>query len=196
MRMEQLAAGAVRVPERDRHEIVQVLQDGLSEGRLSAGTFGWRLHAALRARNHGELRQLVADLPARRWQERAQRWFARLGGVLRLATPGPPSTLLLPVPEAEPFTIGRSRETCDMVLSGDPLVSSRHADLRAVDGRWLLTDLRSTNGTWVNGARLVHSAVVGPGDRVRFGDQDFILINGTSLPPADITAEPDTERLF
>jgi hypothetical protein len=191
--MEQVAAiGSVRVPERDRHEVVQVLQDGLSEGRLSSGTFGWRLHAALRARSQRELRQLVADLPARRWQQRLSRWFARLGGLVRRSPAGPPATLLLPVPESEPFTIGRSRDSCDLVLSGDPLVSSRHADLRVVDGRWLLTDLRSTNGTWVNGARLVHSAVVGPGDRVRFGDQDFILINGTGLAPTP----PGTEQLF
>lgn len=190
--MEQVVVGSVRVPERDRHEVVQVLQDGLSEGRLSSRTFGWRLHAALRARSRGELRQLVSDLPARHWPERVTRWFARLGARLRLTQAGPPATLLLPVPETEPFTIGRNRDTCDLVLAGDPRVSSRHADLRVIDGRWVLTDLRSTNGTWVNGARLVHSAVVGPGDRVRFGDQDFILVAGSALTPG----QPGTEQLF
>jgi hypothetical protein len=190
--MNPLAAvrPTVRLPERDRHEAVQALQAGLTDGRLSSNTFGWRLHAALRARTRGELRRLVADLPARGWQERAARWWERLGGLLRLAETGPPPTLLLPVPETEPFTIGRSREICDLVLSGDPRVSSRHADLRVLDGRWVLTDLRSTNGTWVNGARLVHSAVVHPGDRVRFGDQTFILVAGTDLTPAEPAAEP------
>jgi hypothetical protein len=192
--MNQLAAvgSAVRLPDRERHEVVQVLQDGLIEGRLSSNTFGWRLHAALRARNRSELRQLVSDLPPRDWPDRALRWLGRLGALLRLARPGPPETLLLPVPETEAFTIGRNRETCDLVLSGDRLVSARHADLRVVDGRWVLTDLRSTNGTWVNGARLVHSAVVGPGDRVRFGDQHFILVTGTALTPG----QPGTEQLF
>ena len=188
--MNQVAmAGSVRLPERERHEVVQALQDGFSEGRLSPNTFGWRLHAALRARSRGDLRQLVADLPPRGWPERLGRWWQRLGQLVGLMAAGPPPPLLLPVPEAEPFTIGRSRETCDLVLSGDSRVSARHADLRVVDGRWVLTDLRSMNGTWVNGARLVHSAVVGPGDRVRFGDQHFILITGSDPAPGLPDAE-------
>lgn len=174
-----VVAGGMRLAARERDEVVQVLQDGFGEGRLSPNTFGWRLQVAWCARSRRELRQLVADLPARGWLERVGRWWQGLGRTLGLVVGELPAPLLLPVPESEPFTIGRSRETCDLVLSGDSRVSARHAELRVVEGCWVLTDLRSTNGTWVNGARLVHSAVVGPGDRVCFGDQQFILITGS-----------------
>ena len=42
--------------------------------------------------------------------------------------------------------IGRS-SACQLVL-GDDTVSRRHAELRIEDGRWLLRDLGSSNGTY------------------------------------------------
>lgn len=62
--------------------------------------------------------------------------------------------------------IGRARE-CDVVLDGDG-VSRRHASIARVGGEWVLTDLGSSNGSFVNGAR-IGRAVLAAGDRVRFG---------------------------
>ena len=49
-------------------------------------------------------------------------------------------------------------------------VSRRHAVVGAVQGRWLVRDLGSTNGTWLNGERLAEgeSRAIGNGDRVGF----------------------------
>jgi hypothetical protein len=62
--------------------------------------------------------------------------------------------------------IGRSRD-CDVTVD-DPNVSRRHAELRNEDGRWIITDLGSTNGVKVNGHRVEHAALE-PGDELVFG---------------------------
>lgn len=48
-------------------------------------------------------------------------------------------------------------------------VSSRHAELRGTGGRYVLVDLDSTNGTFVNGARIVQERELKPGDVIAFG---------------------------
>lgn len=70
------------------------------------------------------------------------------------------------------ITIGRDAAR-DIPL-GDDSVSAHHAELSLLeDGRLLLTDCRSTNGTFVidadGSARRIHQTVVTPGDRIRFG---------------------------
>jgi len=68
--------------------------------------------------------------------------------------------------EGYPVIIGR-RESCDIILS-DKSVSRRHARLEPEKGGWLLTDLDSANGTYVNGLRMKNS-MLSPGDTVKFG---------------------------
>jgi len=51
----------------------------------------------------------------------------------------------------------------------DITVSRRHAELVLRDGRWILRDLGSSNGTWVNGRQVVE-AEVRSGDLVVLGD--------------------------
>ena len=65
------------------------------------------------------------------------------------------------------YVVGRSAEN-DIHL-GEGSVSSRHAQLERAGGGWRLTDLQSTNGTFVNGRR-IDSVELKPGDRIRFGD--------------------------
>jgi S1-C subfamily serine protease len=48
-------------------------------------------------------------------------------------------------------------------------VSSRHAELRAVEARYVLVDLASTNGTFVNGERVTGERELRDGDIVTFG---------------------------
>ena len=64
------------------------------------------------------------------------------------------------------LVIGRSRD-CDVTVE-DPNVSRRHAEMRLEDGRWIITDLGSTNGIKVNG-RKVAQAALEPGDELVFG---------------------------
>ena len=56
----------------------------------------------------------------------------------------------------------------DVVIS-DPSVSTMHAKLQRREAIWILTDLGSTNGTFVEGA--AHRRVaLSPGSTLRFGD--------------------------
>lgn len=48
-------------------------------------------------------------------------------------------------------------------------VSARHAELRDVDGQWIVYDRQSTNGTFVNGERVSATRRLRPGDIVSFG---------------------------
>ncbi len=50
-----------------------------------------------------------------------------------------------------------------------PLVSRVHARVRADDGRVLIEDAGSKNGTWVNGERIEQPVELGDGDEVAFG---------------------------
>jgi pSer/pThr/pTyr-binding forkhead associated (FHA) protein len=76
------------------------------------------------------------------------------------APPGPaPVDVRLPATAAaeRPLLIGRSR-ACDLVLRHET-VSRRHAELRREDGRWLLRDLGSTNGTRDGGWRVSETEI-------------------------------------
>jgi predicted component of type VI protein secretion system len=62
---------------------------------------------------------------------------------------------------------------CELML--DNLgVSRRHAQLREVEGKFLVEDLNSTNGVFVNGRRVTTSEVT-PGDEIKIGKFTLIL---------------------
>lgn len=56
------------------------------------------------------------------------------------------------------------------VVIADPSVSTMHAKLQRRDSIWILTDLGSTNGTFVEGERLKGEVPLGPGTTLKFGD--------------------------
>jgi pSer/pThr/pTyr-binding forkhead associated (FHA) protein len=64
--------------------------------------------------------------------------------------------------------IGRA-EFNDVVIA-DPSVSTSHAKLQRRDDIWMLSDLGSTNGTFVEGERLSGEVALGPGTTVKFGE--------------------------
>jgi len=57
----------------------------------------------------------------------------------------------------------------DIVIS-DASVSTMHAKLQRREALWILTDLGSTNGTFVEGERLSGEVPLSPGTTLRFGD--------------------------
>ncbi len=65
------------------------------------------------------------------------------------------------------ITIGRVNGN-DVVLPHDS-VSRRHARIVVKDERFILVDLKSTNGTFVNGGRLTSPRVLRDGDRIWIG---------------------------
>jgi hypothetical protein len=66
------------------------------------------------------------------------------------------------------LTIGRLPD-CDVAVS-DRNVSRRHAQIRAVDGRFAIADLGSTNGTRVNGATISAPHELQSGDEITMGN--------------------------
>jgi transcriptional regulator with GAF, ATPase, and Fis domain len=62
---------------------------------------------------------------------------------------------------------------CDLVLT-DPEVSRRHASFHVEHGAVRVTDLRSTNGTWVNGVRVL-DAILSGGERLGMGGSQLRL---------------------
>jgi pSer/pThr/pTyr-binding forkhead associated (FHA) protein len=64
--------------------------------------------------------------------------------------------------------IGRA-DFNDVVIN-DPSVSTSHAKLQRRDEVWVLSDLGSTNGTFVEGERLSGEMALGPGATIRFGE--------------------------
>ena len=66
-----------------------------------------------------------------------------------------------------PLIVGRD-DDCDAVIP-DASVSGRHARVEFDGVAWAVTDLGSTNGTWLNGDRLAASTRIEPSDVVQFG---------------------------
>ncbi len=83
------------------------------------------------------------------------------------------------IPLTQPLVrIGRRLEN-NLVLD-DPRVSRTHAELRAINGRYVLFDLNSTGGTYVNGLKITQS-VVYPGDVISLAGVN--LVYGQKNPP-------------
>jgi len=144
----------MRPSEDTRERALARLRSGYAAGRLETETFSRRVDRALSASCDSELHGLTADLPAPRTGRLARlRAGRRSGTVLASAAGGR-------------LVLGRS-SGCQLVFADDT-VSRRHAELRMTDGRWILRDLGSSNGTWVNG-RQVMEAEVSPGDRIQLG---------------------------
>jgi FHA domain len=73
---------------------------------------------------------------------------------------------------AGPIAIGRGGQN-DVPLDGDEFASAEHARFESRrDGVWV-EDVGSTNGTFVNGARVTTPRRLGKGDIVRVGQTDF-----------------------
>jgi hypothetical protein len=83
-------------------------------------------------------------------------------------------------------TIGRE-DGVDIFLE-DLKVSRRHATVELVGGRIVLTDLRSTNGTWVNDERTAGPRELRDGDRVRIGQVRLRFFDPASAPTEPIGA--------
>lgn len=92
---------------------------------------------------------------------------------------------LIPLQGGEPITIdrdvtvvGRQPEHCDLVLERQS-VSKMHCILVKTDGLLFVRDLSSTNGTKVNGQRIIRGALL-PGDQLSFGGEKFRVHMGPS----------------
>ena len=79
------------------------------------------------------------------------------------------------------ITIGRRKE--NTIVFTNPEVSSSHARIDKVGPDYILTDLQSTNGTFVNGLKVL-SQRLSHGDRISIG-KNVLLFIGTEKAKAD-----------
>lgn len=73
----------------------------------------------------------------------------------------------------KPFFIGR-RPDCEVMIN-DPAVSRKHAQIRYEGGKFILSDLGTPNGTFVNGER-IEERQLKRGDVVRVGKLEMKLV--------------------
>lgn len=69
--------------------------------------------------------------------------------------------------------VGRA-EYNDVVIP-DSSVSSSHCKIQLREGVWVLVDLDSTNGSFLDGERIFGEAPVAPGALLRFGDVSVVF---------------------
>ena len=78
----------------------------------------------------------------------------------------------------KPMTIGRDTSN-DIVLT-DRSVSSHHAVIRHMQGEWVLADLESRNGTYVNGSAIATDTSISERDVVQFGAVRLQMVTSES----------------
>jgi hypothetical protein len=86
------------------------------------------------------------------------------------------------VVDGRPLTIGRAPDN-GLVLA-DTRASRHHARLYGRRGALILTDLGSTNGSWVNDRRIDEMAL-GEGDQVRIGDTILVVESVEPIEPGE-----------
>ena len=90
---------------------------------------------------------------------------------------GPTPGAIYPL-EGDQLVIGR--DAASGVAISDAEVSRKHARLNFQGGKYVLEDLGSTNGTFVNGQRLSGPTVLKSGDVVSLGEQIVLMYEGLS----------------
>ncbi len=90
--------------------------------------------------------------------------------------------------EGDQLTIGRD-STNDIVIN-DAEISRRHARLTFQGGKYVLEDLGSTNGTFVNGQRLAGPRVLKAGEVVSFGEQIILVFEVNNIDAGATMVSP------
>src|SRR5216117_3112266 len=94
-------------------------------------------------------------------------------------------------------TIGRVQGNDIVLPKGN--VSKRHARIVLKDGKFIIVDLKSTNGTYVNGRKITSPLVVKDSDKIYIGDfivgVDEAATGEGDGPSETTTSPPGGERL-
>jgi pSer/pThr/pTyr-binding forkhead associated (FHA) protein len=96
---------------------------------------------------------------------------------------GPTPGKVFPM-EGDVLTIGR--EAGNAIVINDAEVSRKHTQFVFQGGKYIVTDLGSTNGTFVNGQRLTGQHILQPGEVISLGEQINLLFE--SVVPVDPNA--------
>jgi predicted component of type VI protein secretion system len=99
--------------------------------------------------------------------------------------PTPGASFIL---EGDQLTVGR--DATNEIVINDAEISRRHARLTFQGGKYVLEDLGSTNGTFVNGQRLAGPRVLKAGEVVQFGEQIMLVFEVTSIDAGATMVSP------
>lgn len=91
---------------------------------------------------------------------------ARVKGSKIVVVEGPLTGTEIPL-VTEPITVGRAPDST--IVIDDDYASSRHARIYPSDGAWIVEDLGSTNGTWLDRTRITTPTVLPLGVPLRVG---------------------------
>jgi pSer/pThr/pTyr-binding forkhead associated (FHA) protein len=95
---------------------------------------------------------------------------------------------------ADRSTIGTAPEN-DVSVADDATASHLHAMLERFPAGWCVTDLGSSNGTWVNGERIWASQRLRHGDEIRVGQTRLIFRDPLTATGAATEAEQGAPML-
>ena len=108
---------------------------------------------------------------------------------------------LIPADGSQPISItrdvtlvGRKKEICDVILDSNS-ISKVHCAIAKTDGLLFFRDLGSTNGTKVNGQRVMRGALL-PGDELCFANMKFRIHLGPAVPVSPISQRTEALRTF
>lgn len=93
--------------------------------------------------------------------------------------------------DGEILLVGRHSEN-DLTIA-DGRLSRRHLQIERVDDELFVSDCGSSNGTELNGERLLEARAIKGGDKLSLGGFEIIIVDANldnDVQPAEVTAEP------
>lgn len=80
---------------------------------------------------------------------------------------------IYPLYEGNAYRIGRDHDNAIQIYG--KTVSRRHCEIRVNNNQVFLKDLNSTNGTFVNGEKIIEDIMLDSEDDIRIGDISVVL---------------------
>ncbi len=78
-------------------------------------------------------------------------------------------------PLGEQVFLGRGND--NEIVIKDPYISKRHLRIVKDEENYFLEDLKSANGTFINGERIMDVAKLNNGDRITVGQIEFLFVD-------------------
>src|SRR5689334_3900342 len=104
--------------------------------------------------------------------------------------------------DRDSFSLGRSSSN-ELCYADDVGLSRQHLALERAGGAWIVRDLGSKNGTFVNGSRITEPYTIGPNDRIaaghlvlEFADKAAPIANTVVFVEAKSDATPTTAEMI
>lgn len=103
--------------------------------------------------------------------------------------------LIIAIPHDRRFILGRDKNSCDIALP-DQRVSKKHIAIEYRESKYVVSDLSSANGTFLNGEKVTKSLTLMPGDELKVPPFSMMFIGPDQLsrPRAQAAEEDDTSH--